>query len=280
MNEGQFKRVHPVPPAGHLVDAGLGDPTMLLTPQEQIFASHYAESRNHYAAFRTAFPDSEASNSTVYRRACEVLRRPHMVAAVQIIRDQMNADTLVRATDMLRDLVDIANANPNDLVSVEKNNCRLCHGVDHKYQWRDATELARAMDAYMQDQAAPKKKGKPPLRMPDPSGGFGFNLHDDPVRDCPGCEGEGIERRIVHDTTKLSPQARKLLKSVEQNADGSVRIVMHDQMKARDMIIMMLGAYKDPKQATPGDKSGEVIAIPKDATQEDAARAYLTLVKG
>lgn len=263
-----------------MVDDPGADPQFLLTAQESIFVGHFVESRNHFAAYRTAFPDrSGESNSTMYRRACEVLRRPHVIAAVQLLRDQMNADTLVRATDMLRDLVDIANANPNDLIKLEKYNCRHCHGVDHAYQWRDAVELARAMDRYMAAQGKPAKKGEAALRMPDASGGFGFKVKGEPVDECPACLGEGHTRITPMDTTKLSPQARKLFKGVKQKGDGSIEILMHDQMAARDMIIKMLGAYKDPKQATPLQPH-EITAIPADATAEQAQLEYLKLVKG
>lgn len=275
MKQNGPARTYPTPEAGRVVSdvPGGGDATLLLTPQESVFVQVYAESRNHFAAYRAAYPiDVGASNSTAYRRACEVLRRPHIIAAVGVLRDQMNADTLVRATDMLRDLVDIASANPNELVSVEKYNCRQCHGIDHAPQWIDAGELARALDKWLNA----KKKSGP---MPSAAGGFGFEIKGEPAPDCPTCLGDGIERRIVRDTTKLSPQARKLLKSVDVAADGSVRIVMHDQMQARDMIIKMLGAYKDPKQAAPPTPGGSLEPIDKDATPEDAQRAYLTLIK-
>lgn len=276
-------RVYDTPPSGAIVDdtPGTGDALLLLTPQESIFVAHYAESRNHYAAYRTAYPiDQGASNSTVYRRACEVLRRAHVIAAIGVLRDQMNAQTLVRATDLMRDLVDIVDANPNELIKLEKFNCRHCHGVDHAYQWTDPAELARAMDAYMIASAKPSKKGAPQPRMPDPSGGFGFAMRGDPAPECPHCLGEGFTRVTPMDTTKLSPQARKLFKGVRQKADGSIEILMHDQMQARDMLIKMLGAYKDPKQVAPPTPGGQgALEMPKDATPEDAQRTYLALIK-
>jgi phage terminase small subunit len=256
------------------VAAGNATAEILCTPQESIFATHYAESRNHYAALRAAYPDlcNGKSNPTIYRAACNILSRPHVLHAIEEVRAMMNAQTLVRATDIMRDLVDIVDANPNELVSVEKYNCRYCHGIDYGMQWVDAAELALALDAWM---SRKKKTGSPPSA----SGGFGFQHKGEPARDCPHCLGDGIEKRIVHDTTRLSPQARKLLKSVEQNADGSVRIVMHDQMLARDMLIKMLGAYKDPKQVAPPAPPGSLESIDKDATPEDAQRAYLSLIK-
>lgn len=254
----------------------------LLTANEQIFAVHYAESRNHYAAYRTAFPDKceGKTNPALYRAACDMLRRPNVLAAIEDIRAQMNAQTLVRATDLMRDLVDIVDANPNELIKLEKFNCRNCHGIDYHYQWRDPSELARAMDAYMKEQAAPKKKGKIPLRMPDPSGGFGFEMRADPALDCPNCLGDGFTRVTPMDTTKLSPQARKLYKGVKQKGDGSIEILMHDQMAARDMLIKMLGAYKDPKQVAPPTSGGtDALELPENITPEDAQRKYLSLVK-
>lgn len=261
----------------------------LCTANESIFAQHYAESRNHYAAFRVAYPDAcdGRTNPAIYRQACDVLRRPHVIAAIEDIRAQINAQTIVRATDILRDLTDIADANPNELIKLEKLNCRHCHGVDHGYQWRDAAELAKALDVHMRVSAAyqaattkERKKLQKPGPMPQASGGFGFDMRGDPAPECPHCLGDGFTRVTPMDTTKLSPQARKLYKGVKQKADGSIEILMHDQMAARDMIIKMLGAYKDPKQAAPQQPNDDARLVPEGATIEQAQQTYLALVKG
>ncbi len=272
-------------PLHTIVDAvadGTATAELLLTPQESIFATHYAESRNHYAALRAAYPDmcNGKSNPTIFRAACNILKRPHVLAAIEEVRAQMNAQTLVRATDIMRDLVDIVDANPNELIKLEKFNCRHCHGIDYAWQWRDATELARAMDAYMIAQSKKPKKGALPPKMPDPSGGFGFDMRADPAPECPHCMGEGFTRVTPMDTTKLSPQARKLFKGVKQKADGSIEILMHDQMQARDMLIKMLGAYKDPKQVAPQTPGGSgALEMPENVTPEAAQQKYLALIK-
>ena len=136
------------------------------------------------------------------------------------------------------------------------------------------------MDAYMKDQASKPKKGKAPLVMPDPSGGFGFDMRADPAPECPHCLGDGWTRVTPMDTTKLSPQARKLFKGVKQKGDGSIEILMHDQMEARDMLIKMLGAYKDPKQvAPPPPPNSDALEMPENITPEMAQQKYLALVK-
>lgn len=281
---------HPTAVQRVAVEAGEALAEILLTANESIFAQHYAESRNHYAAFRTAYPSQceGKTNAAIFRAACQVLGKSHVLQAIEEIRAQINGASLVRATDMLRDLVDIANANPNELIKLERHNCRHCHGTEHGYQWRDAKELARALDQHMHTVAnweaasgAQRKKLKlvKPGAMPNALGGFGFDPRRDPSPECPHCIGEGFVRVAPCDTTKLSPQALKLLKGVKQKADGSIEILMHDQMQARDMIIKMLGAYKDPKQAAPSTPGGSLEPIDKDATPEDAQRAYLTLIK-
>jgi phage terminase small subunit len=285
MKQNGPSRTFATPEAGSIVDTGEGDPSLMLTPQESIFAQHYVESRNFFAAYRSAYPTDGASNSTSYRRAREVLQRPHVMAAVQLLRDQANAETLIRATDLMRDLVDIVSANPNDIVSIERNNCRHCHGANHGAQWIDAGELARAMDAFIKqqklwDSTPVKKRGKMQQpKAPDASGGFGFVMKRDPAPDCPYCMGEGHAREVLRDTTRLSPQARKLYKGVRMTAAGPV-IEMHDQMQARDMLIKMLGAYKDPKQVAPPSAGGTgALEMPENVTPEDAQRKYLSLIK-
>jgi phage terminase small subunit len=254
-----------------------------VTARERVFARWYVDTRNPLVAYRQAYEvAANAYSGAVYAEACEVLNRPAVRKLVLRLADERSVETTVKAVSILQDLIDIYEADPSELVRLEHWNCRHCHGVDHEYQWRDAEELARAFDRWQQQQAPGYRPAKGELRLARPSakGGFGFTVKGEPDPACPHCFGEGVERVLAADTTKLSPKARKLLKSVEQKADGSIKFHVHDQMAARDMVVKMIGAYKEPTKfggATAGEGDDP---IPAGATQDQAAQAYMTMIRG
>ncbi len=256
-----------------------------LTAREQVFVHWYAETRNLIQSYKQSYNVSPTANqSTMYREAGEVLKRQHVRRAIAEAQDRAAQETIIRAAQMLQDLVDIADADPNELIKVETFNCRHCQGVEFKWQWADAMELARAVDDYMRKCAEFEEyKGKKPPPRPrkpaDASGGFGFKLKGEPNPVCPHCYGDGIRRETVGDTTRLSPRARKLYKGAKVKADGSIEILMHDQIQARDMVIKMLGAYKDGRGIQGQGTGGDAQPIAEGATADEAQRAYLKLVQ-
>jgi phage terminase small subunit len=257
-----------------------------LTARERVFVHWYAETRNLMQSYRQAYNVSPtASRAALYNEAGDVLKRPHVRRAIAEAQDAAAQETIIRAAQMLQDLVDIADADPNELIKVETFNCRHCYGgPDFKWQWADAMELARAVDDYMtkcaEFEAYKGKKPPPCPRKPaDASGGFGFKLKGEPNPTCPHCYGDGIRRETVGDTTRLSPRARKLYKGAKVKADGSIEILMHDQIQARDMVIKMLGAYKDGRGIQGQGTGGDAAPIAHDATADEAQRAYRKLVQ-
>lgn len=54
-----------------------------------------------------------------------------------------------------------------------------------------------------------------------------------------------MTRVSVTPTDKLSPAARRLLKSVRQKASGEITVVLHDALAAADMLNKMQGVYVD-----------------------------------
>jgi phage terminase small subunit len=258
-------------------------PGRVLTPREQVFAYHYAESRNAMMAYRQAYEvNPKSNNRTVWEEANQVLRRPEVAREVRRLMDEMSDAAVLRAKEILQDLADIVTADPNDLIRIEVFNCRHCHGHEFKFQWADAMELARALDGYRNALAAFEAyRGKKPPPRPKPpadaSGGFGYDFRAEPNRACPCCYGEGTQRVSAKDTTKLTPKALKLFKGVKQKADGSIEILMHDQMQARDMLIKMLGAYKGSTGPN-GANANDPGPLPPTATADEAQRAYLKLL--
>ncbi len=225
------------------------------------FAGHFVETRNAMQAYRMVFvPDKNMASRLIHDRAQALLKDPDVVQRVQELRDLAASETIVTIRQLIEDYNDIATADPNELVSNVVDCCRFCYGIDHRYQWRDEGEYAEACDLAV-------KKTQP---LPDMSGGFGFNASTEPLVTCPCCYGRGESRQLIHDTRKLSPAARKLYAGM---AKGEV--LMHDQMKARDALGRILGAFKDGvllPTAVPAREAD------KPVTVEDAGRSYLQLV--
>jgi phage terminase small subunit len=203
------------------------------------FALAYAEHGNAARAYREAFDTSGMSPPTIKRKAYDVVHAPRVTARVRELQAAAAERTVISVAARMEWLRDIVAADPNELVQHVRVNCRHCHGVGFAWRWRDAGELARALDDHMRSLNTPR-----PLPRPaDARGGFGFDPNGDPHPDCPRCNGEGIGRTIIADTTKLSGPARRLLKGIREKADGSIEVLMHDQLAAADQLNKLQAAY-------------------------------------
>lgn len=237
-----------------------------LSERLQRFAGHFVETRNPHEAYRVSFVvDKQMTREWIAREAQRLLNRPEVMLQVQELRDEAAAATLMSARELIQDYADIANADPNEIVSVVSDSCRFCHGIDHKFQWRDEREFAAACSDAI----------KAKMNPPNDAGGYGFDAHGDPALDCPSCFGRGAQHVILHDTRKLSKQARKLYKSAKQKADGSIEVMLHDQAAARDSLAKLFGLFgKEGIDVTP---IRDTPAIDRKADPQAATQTYLRL---
>lgn len=188
----------------------------------------------------------------------------------------MLAETLYDARQLMRDLVDIATADPNELTAHRRVNCRHCHGVEFAYQWDDGLEFAKACADALDTNAVRARQKLKARELPSDAGGYGFTHNKLPNADCPKCKGEGVANVFVPDTTKLSVKGRKLFAGVKQTRNG-LEIMQHDQVKARELIGKMLGVFVDKYKEVDPNAAPEVEPLPLDATE--AARAYAKIMK-
>ncbi len=107
--------------------------------------------------------------------------------------------------------------------------CRHCHGDGFGYQWREQ-EYFTALDE--------AELIKAPL--PDIAGGFGFNSTKPPVAECTSCDGRGVGRTNIADTSSLSPQGRAAFEGIKQTKDG-IEIRMADKHKAAEQFAKLSG---------------------------------------
>ena len=241
-----------------------------LTQAQLTLAQEFVATRNAGLAYRRAYdPPAHLSGAELWARARAALNNHHVQEYVSELTSQALTNVLISAQDIIQDWVDIVHADPNEIVAHVRVNCRFCHGIDHQFQWIETeyyTAAANAIDL----------KQEPP----DCSGGFGYNGTLEPVGDCPSCFGMGIGEVRVADTTKLSPGARKLLKGIEVTKNG-IKVMLHDQQEARNMIATCMGILGATAPALPFMKSAQTVEedkVVENVTPEQAAKEYLRLV--
>src|SRR5208282_4035766 len=64
-----------------------------------------------------------------------------------------------------------------------------------------------------------------------------------PRHDCVRCRGDGFARVVITPNDELTPAARALFKGASQNEKGVIKIEMHDQMAAAEMLNKLQSAY-------------------------------------
>ena len=212
-----------------------------LPPRRERFALEYVKDLNGaQAVIRAGYSRTDA-----HREAARLLADPDVRALVRELQEERARELKIEAKDILRDLIDIARADPNDLVQYQRLCCRHCWGVDFKYQ-RTSREMERDRQAHEKAELE-KQKADDLVYLPQPfdeAGGEGYDGTRDPNEDCPECFGRGVENVHVADTRHLRGPARKLYAGVKVTKDG-VQVLMHDQDKAREMIGRHLGMFLD-----------------------------------
>jgi len=242
-----------------------------LTGRQAAFAAAWAKTGNRAAAYRIAYNvRPHTVPATVWAAASRLAALPKVEARYKELCQQATLETLMSVREFFQWQVDVATADPNEIVRVVARCCRHCYGTRGKYQWRDEDEYIKACVEAIDAKAAP----------PLDDGGYGFNGALEPNPICAHCYGAGVEQTIIADTTKLTGKARKLYAGAKQDRFGAIEVKLHDQQKAADMVGRMLGAFKDLDLRTPEERERAMqrAQLPANVTAEDAAKAYLTLI--
>ncbi|OKP83288.1 hypothetical protein A3844_22805 [Paenibacillus helianthi] len=208
---------------------------MALTAKQKLFVTEYLVDLNAtQAAIRAGY-----SAKTARSVGQENLTKPDIKIAIQEAMDKRAAKVEVTAEMVLQHWLDLATADPNEVIHHRRVCCRHCFGHDHEYQWIDNEEYERAVNAAKLS----TKKGKTPV-LPSDSGGYGFDPTIRPHPKCPECHGEGHGQLHAADTRDLSPKAKKLYAGAKYTANG-LEVKLNDQEQAWDRIARHLGMYKD-----------------------------------
>lgn len=222
------------------------------------FAQHYIDTGNATQAYLRTYP--AASYATAGSNGHRLLQKAEIQALIAEEREKIAERARISQADVLKRLIEIATADANELIEYRRTCCRYCHGIDHQYQWRDEAEYKRAVQQAELAALHESQHGKPiKIDVPGTEGGFGYDPQAEPHPDCPECHGEGHGRAHIHDTRKLSPQARKLYRGVKITKLG-IEVLMADQDAALRTIAHHLGML-DPKLTLRGDKENPLTLL-------------------
>lgn len=247
----------------------------MLTAQQQAFAEHFALTRDGPGAYRHAYNvRAGTSAKSISVQASKLLADPEIRLAVENLVNNAQAASPVTFTvaAALERWLEIAGADPDELIGLRVGCCRHCYGAGGLYQWHEHEYLAQLDEAERL-----QREGQEGVKLPDPAGGFGYDHTRAPNPDCWKCRGEGVERVVARDTSKLTPGARLLYGGVKQTRDG-VQILIADRQKALENACRIIGAYQDRVKL---DGSIGVMAAVVKMESDDpqaAARAYQELM--
>jgi phage terminase small subunit len=205
-----------------------------LTAKQRQFWVIYSKLGNATEAYRQVYSVANMAEASITREASRLLENPRFSPLKASVAKAVGDELIMDARQVLKEWVDIATADPNELIRHVRWCCRCCHGIDGQHQWRDpeewAAEAARAIQ----------------IKQPPPTnaGGYGFNSTRDPNPDCRQCDGLGRTHVFVADTTKLTGRARKLYAGIKQTKDG-IQVMTRDQDAAVANIARHLGMFQD-----------------------------------
>lgn len=251
-----------------------------LTGKMARFVEHYCRHRNGVQAYKHAYDAANMNYATISSEAHRLLRDERVAAA---LKERQRVATEVAGADvgwLLGRLLDIATADPRELIGLKVGCCRYCYGEGFQYQWREREYLEKLAEAERL-QAEERNCGRSAnaIAFPDPAGGFGFNATFPPRPDCPECHGEGLERFVPRDTDTLSDQAVLLYGGVKVKRDG-YEIIIADQAKALEMAGRVMGAFNDKLKLSGAIGHMVAIADIRKVDPQEAARAYREFVSG
>lgn len=253
-----------------------------LTARQEGFAKAVALGSTKADAYRQNYKTDGWGAQAVSEAAQKLIANPTIAARIQKLTEasvkKAEAAFSIDVTKLLQTYFEIAFTNPNELTSMRVGACRHCWGERGLYQWKDFEYEEALVDwqrrHHAWDGKPADRRGDEP-QMPDLAGGFGYRFTAGPNPECRKCEGEGVERMRVQDTTLLSPGALHLYRGVQQTKDG-YKILFGDKDKALDSIGRMLGAFDDRLRV---DLRGAVASLQLTTSDpQEAARAYEGMV--
>jgi Terminase small subunit len=209
-----------------------------LTTRQENFARLYAETGVAQDSYAAAYDCEGSSRATIRVNAFRLLRSPKVAQRVRELQDATAERSLRSTAALVRELEEMVNVDPNELVRLDVGSCRHCWGIGGAYQHRDQAEFAMALAQAIDSKGA--------IQLPTDTGGYGYTHDREANPDCAKCEGAGVPRVKYTSTADVSPGARRLLRGIELFPDGSVkRVLLHDQTQLRIELHKLRGLHID-----------------------------------
>jgi hypothetical protein len=212
-------------------------PTRKPNPRQQRFIDEYLVDLNATQAAIRAGYSKRCAAETGY----DLLRNPHIAAAVAEAQQQRAKRTHITQDEVLKRWAEIATADARELVEYQRGPCRFCWGVGHQYQWRTEREYNEAANEAIAKELPP----------PSNAGGFGYTTKREINPDCPECDGRGHGQLVVKDTRNLSGPAALLYAGTQIGKDG-IKVLMESRDAALTNVAKHLGML-DPRLTLKGD---------------------------
>lgn len=198
-----------------------------LAAQQRLFVAEYLKDNNAtQSAIRAGY-----SKKTAQEQSSRLLSN---VMVAQAIAQQQKASivrTLGNADEVLVQMWQLATFDANQLSQYRRGACRYCWGFGHHYQWRDAVEF---------DEETAKVEGREGARLPQDTGGYGYDHNREPNPECPRCNGDGVGQPYYPDTRKLPATSRLAYSGVKVGKNG-VEITAISRERMFEAVMKRLG---------------------------------------
>ncbi|MCE1476876.1 terminase small subunit [Enterobacter hormaechei] len=198
-----------------------------LTAQQRRFVAEYLKDANAtQAAIRAGYSKRNAD-----KIGPELLGKTRVAQAIAQQQKASIERTLGSADEVLAQMWQLATFDANQLSQYRRGACRYCWGFGHHYQWRDIVEF---------EEETAKAEGRDGARLPEDTGGYGYDHNKEPNPQCPRCNGDGIGHPYFPDTRKLPAVSRLAYSGVKVGKNG-VEITAISRERMFEAVMKRLG---------------------------------------
>ena len=195
-----------------------------LSAKVKRFIAEYLKDNNATAAAaRAGYSDPN------YGR--QLITNPNVAQAIAQQQKASIVRTLGSVDEVLAQMWQLATFDANQLSQYRRGACRYCWGFGHHYQWRDAVEF---------EEETAKVEGREGARLPEDTGGYGYDHNQEPNPECPRCNGDGIGQPYFPDTRKLPAASRLAYSGVKVGKNG-VEITAISRERMFEAVMKRLG---------------------------------------
>jgi hypothetical protein len=188
-------------------------PPTELSERHERFVQELLTRDNIADAYLAVYP--KTTREAAWSHGCRLRARGDVQRRLRVLQAVAAERALIRPEVLIEALHEIATADPAEVTRTIRLPCADC--------WSDLA-LAEAIDAALA------------------SGGDMPDEHS-PRKGCTRCLGLGLERVVNTPTHELRGAARRLYRGARMKSDGSVEVLMHDQMAASVELHKLLGMH-------------------------------------